>query len=97
MRSGSVAPITYLDIRPGRFPHLHLALETIQWADATRNKDFLRLLEMADRRQADRSAQETEDYVEEWFPDYYKDLCRFQSMMGYGKVTDKYFDMSLTS
>lgn len=64
----------------------------VRWADARVACDWGYLLDEANRRMADKSAQETADYTDERWPDFHADVKRYEEILSDGRVSTKFFD-----
>lgn len=94
-RGRSVSPTTYSDLPRIDFSRFNEVVESVRWADARRESDFVKLAEIFDRRDKARSEQETAEFVDEFIGDFHKDMMRVAQIVTDGRHrNDRIFDMA---
>ncbi len=93
-RGRSVSPQTYTDLPRADMSRFNEVVESVRWADARRNCDFEAMAEVFDRRDKDRSEQETAAFVDEFLGDFHKDMQRVAQIATSRGAHMKYFDMA---
>lgn len=97
-RGGFTYPQIYCDVgKKGIPPHLSMlreVIEAIRWANARQAADIDRMFSIMQRRMEAASTEDTCRFIDEWLPDYYRDLKRTYEVLTDGRVSTKYFDLT---
>jgi hypothetical protein len=89
-------PVTYMDLNSGEFGSLREVASRVKETDAWAHGKFEQALEEANRRMAEKSRQETTDFVDERFMDFVADADRVQEILEDGRRHTKFFDLAPT-
>lgn len=96
-RGPMTPPQIYLDVGnraeppfPALIPPIR---EAVSWADSKMTGNFERMLEIAETRMAQKSDEDQDTFIDEWLPDYMKDMRRFREILEDGRVGTKYLDL----
>jgi hypothetical protein len=94
-RGNHVAPQTYFDLGLDdplfSADLLDLAVDAVRWAEAKMNRDWEVMLDVYNRRQAERAQADTRAYVDERLPDFMADLVRADRLFRFGPRSQRVF------